>query len=69
MTWNYRIMRYSSGELGIHEVYYEQGKIDGWTKEPIIVGDNVEELYSILETIRTDIEKSKNDILEYGENK
>ena len=33
--WNYRIMRHESGEeefFQVHEVHYEGGKVNGWTK-------------------------------------
>ena len=35
MTWNYRIIHYKDGGYGLHEVFYENGKIDGWTQQPI----------------------------------
>ena len=67
MSWNNRVMRYSTGEVGVHEVYYDKrGKVDVWTKDAIIVGDTVEELLEILEIIRGDIIRYKDDILDYG---
>lgn len=36
MSWNYRVVRYPSGEFGLHEVYYgEDGEPEGWTSRPI----------------------------------
>lgn len=35
MTWNYRIIRYANGDLGLHEVHYgDDGKPESMTKEP-----------------------------------
>jgi hypothetical protein len=34
-TWNYRIVRYTNGGLGLHEVYYDEaGMITGRTENP-----------------------------------
>lgn len=75
MTWNYRIMKHtttvgSKGEFesfGIHEVYYdEDGKIMNWTEQAIVTGDSVEELLSVLKTIRKDVVRSKDAILDYS---
>ena len=45
MTWNYRVLRYSDGTLGIHEVFYEGGKAWGCTESPVgVVGDDESEL-------------------------
>ena len=48
--WNYRILRYDSGEVGIHEVYYDdKGNPENCTQDPVgIVGDDVEELRDVL---------------------
>lgn len=46
MSWNYRLIRYEDGSLGIHEVFYrDQG--DPWTctRDAIgIVGEDMEEI-------------------------
>lgn len=51
MTWNYRVLRYAqNGELGIHEVYYEDDQITAWSVDPIpITGETIEELATELE--------------------
>lgn len=66
--WNYRIFRYSDVEgdsLGVHEAYYEDGKVIGYTKDPVIVGDSIEDLKEVLAMISRDIERCKDDILDY----
>lgn len=66
--WNYRIYRYgeeAGGGLGLHEAYYEDGKIVRYTKDPIIVGDNIDELKEALAMMGRDIERCKDDILDY----
>lgn len=55
--WNYRIFKYDTGEVGIHEAYYRNGKLEAWTREAMIVGDSVEELLDVLEMIKKDIER------------
>jgi hypothetical protein len=65
VTWNYRCFRYKSGEVGVHEAYYKNGKVNGWTKDPMIVGDSVTELFRVLTMIRKDIKLHKDDILDY----
>jgi hypothetical protein len=51
-SWNYRVLMHRDDPdeivLGLHEVHYNDGKIVGWTEEPIIVGDTVEELLRVL---------------------
>ena len=38
MTWNYRLIRYPAGGVGIHEVYYDgHGKVMFWTERAITV--------------------------------
>ena len=51
MTWRYGVMKYKDGNLGVHEIYDETS----WTKEPIIVGDSMDEILGILEMIKKDI--------------
>lgn len=35
MTWNYRVLRDKSGNLALHEVYYnDAGQPDGYTQNP-----------------------------------
>lgn len=45
MTWNYRVLRAETGELGIHEVYYDDDQVASWSADPMpITGETVEEL-------------------------
>lgn len=58
MTWNYRVMKYKNGEVGVHEVYYDDdGKVQNWTKQAIIVGEDLKDLLDTLKMIRNDITK------------
>lgn len=58
-------MRYKNGEIGLHEVYYKRnGKIRGWTEEPILTGDK-KSILEQLKWIKKDIEDTKNFILPY----
>lgn len=67
MSWNYRVMKYKDGGLGVHEVYYDKkGKVDGWTKDSIIGGQSIEELLLVVETMKKDILKDQ-PILDYVE--
>lgn len=35
MSWNYRIIRYANGDLGLHEVHYDaDGKPESYTERP-----------------------------------
>lgn len=74
MTWNHRVMRHESGPIGfcddgcwygIHEVYYdEQGNVDGYTKDALVTGDNIEDLKWALQKMLECLEKP---VLEYEE--
>ncbi len=80
-SWNYRIIKIiGSGEpiYRIHEVYYDNnGKIEGWTKEPVLpYGENVDELrediYYFLQAFRQPIlelkeENGKEELIEIEE--
>lgn len=45
MTWNYRVLRYEDGTVGLHEVYYEDSKPFGCTERAVgACGDDEEEL-------------------------
>jgi hypothetical protein len=45
MSWNCRIMQYKDGSLGIHEVYYEDGEVQGVTLDAVgCHGDDLEDL-------------------------
>lgn len=50
-TWNYRVLRYQSGDVGIHEVYYDDdGKAVSCTVDEIgAMGADLDELRSDLE--------------------
>lgn len=73
--WNYRIFRYKKKlkgypdweEFGIHEAFYDKnGKVNGWTQDPIIVGDSVSDLYFTLVMIKKDMDRMP-EILDYDE--
>jgi len=49
MTWNYRVIKDKdkSGDIfyAIHDVYYENYKIQGWSENPsILISDDAEDL-------------------------
>ena len=51
-VWNYRVMRYQDGALGVHEVFYTDGQPTSCTENPIgAVGDDLEELRCELEAM------------------
>jgi len=44
MHWNHRVI-FNGSTYAIHEVYYEDGKIEAWTEEPIrLIGESIEDL-------------------------
>ncbi len=48
MTWNYRLIRYPKGGVGIHEVYYEGKKVKYWTVNAMdVYGDNRKDCLSV----------------------
>jgi hypothetical protein len=62
--------KYSNGSIGwaVHEVYYnDEGKPDGWTKNPITMesDESVDDLIEMVEKILKDIKRTKDDILDY----
>lgn len=65
-SWNYRVFKYKSGDVGIHEAYYDnKGKVNGWTKDPIIAGSSITDLLRQLTMIRKDIIKTKDEVIDY----
>ena len=76
MSWDYRVMRHIENITdfcpegvttwyGVHEVYYdEEGNIDGWTKDAIVTGDNLEDLKWKLDHMPEALDKP---VLEYNE--
>lgn len=65
--WNYRVMRinnkHKNEEYGIFEVYYKNGKPDGWTEEAVrIYTDNFDEIKETLQYMQEALEKP---ILDY----
>jgi len=67
MTWNYRIVRhrhtmesgYSYDWYGVHEIYYEDGKITGWIDSPVTLdGDSLEDIVDLLKLVEKDINNS-----------
>ena len=66
MSWNYRIMKYEDGSLGIHEVFYdEEGDVQGWTENAVSVyGEDIHELESSYDLMMQAFSKP---ILEYND--
>lgn len=62
--WNYRVMRYKDGALGIHEVYYDGAeRPHSCTENPIgAVGDDLDDLRAVLERMLVSLEV---DVLDY----
>ena len=57
MGHNYRILQHpdelDSPVFAIHATYYDdEGHVQGWADEPVVVGSSVEELLGILEQLR-----------------
>lgn len=51
LTWRYGLMKYKNGEVGVHEIYTD----NSWTEQPIIVGDNLEDILEVLDMIKKDV--------------
>lgn len=52
--------------FGIHEVYYTDGKVDGWTKDSMIgYFESVDELMASLKQMLDDVNRSAHDVLDY----
>lgn len=48
--WNYRVLRYEDGDMGIHEVFYTDGAPTSCTKDPVgVVSDGLEGLRDTLQ--------------------
>jgi hypothetical protein len=60
--WNYRLVQHDDC-VGLHEVFYNGGRVMMWSEKPIIVGDTVQEVLDVLEMMRRDTEKYRHDIL------
>ena len=61
--WNYRIILIE-GMYQVHEVYYKNGKINGWTKNPIkIISEDLDGIKFALDEIQLAFEKP---VLEYA---
>lgn len=62
-TWHYNLVRYPSGDLGIHEVFVDHlptGDKISWTETHVGAwGDTPEEVAEVLETMKKDILKHK----------
>ncbi len=62
MSWNYRVIRHGTEDdiwYGVHEVYYNgEGKPEGWTNKPILIGSTPNELLVTLERIKESVSKA-----------
>lgn len=61
MTWNYRVVRACNPdgvfEYAIHEAYYADGKVSGWTENPAsVAADHVGDLMTVLERMTKALE-------------
>ena len=61
MTWNYRVIKYKSHHdtiFALHEVFYDDGKIEGWTERPIDLDgfESVDDLLGTMKMMMKDIE-------------
>jgi len=71
-TWNYRAVRHShknpdggiSEWVGLHEVYYTRGNVDGWALE-VMAAESKEELIEKLEIMLKDVKN--HDVIELPE--
>ena len=63
MTWNYRVVKYEDGTLGLHEAYYGLAKLPTLTERPIVVGETRTELLRSLRMMMRDI-KSDSPVLD-----
>ena len=70
-TWNNRILKRTIGDVdyyGIYEVHYDDDKPIMCTMEPKLgLYESVEEIIEDIEIIRKDIDKHKDDVLEYDD--
>ena len=68
MSWNYRVLRYKDGCVGIHEVYYdEDGRPEGCTERPVgPVGDDVGGLRGTLSAMLYAIDEPELDYDRFG---
>jgi len=59
MTWHYQVMKHDDGQevwYGVHEYYELDGGV-GWTANPIITAETLEELKQIPKMLEQDIYK------------
>ena len=68
MAWNHRVMKQKDGDedwYQIHEVYYKNGKVNGYTKNGIAAGGNtLEELRAELILMVESLDK---EVIQYEE--
>lgn len=75
MTWNNRIFKHQNNYgdyYAVHECYYDENKNPKfWTDEPILLNgfETVDELISSLKQILVDVEKSRDNILNYEQDR
>lgn len=59
VKWRYGYMKYDTGEVGVHEFYLVNGKVESWTIDPLFVASSRKELFEVLEMIKKDLSKQK----------
>lgn len=68
MTWNNRIVYTPNTKtFGVHETFYDNGEIQCFTTNPINLGgyESKDDLLKSLNQIKNDIDKSKDDVVDY----
>lgn len=70
MTWNNRIFYNPETKgFGVHEAFYEDGKVTAWTENPIDLGNycSLDELKASVAQISKDVAKlEESDVLDYN---
>ena len=62
------MFKYDNDTYGIHETYYENGNVNGWSTIPVITASSIDGLAKVLDDIKRDIGRSMElGILDYHE--
>ena len=61
-TWNYRVVRYDDGDLGLHEIYYDdQGKPVMMTEQPVgFVASGEEGVEGLIQSLERALQEAQN---------
>jgi hypothetical protein len=66
MNWNYRLIRHKDS-IGLHEVYYEDGKPVLYTEEPVFSVDPEERADGMIKELKNMLEGAKERIIDIKE--